>query len=331
MRTILRRFFLTGAVLFLVTGLAGAQVIRIGSSAPENSPWGRALNRVAAEWQEISNGRVRVQVFHNNIAGVESDMLRKMRIGQLQAAVVTNTSLAAFTDRVMTLSMPLLIRSEEEYNYVFERLQPGLEAEIEDNGFKVLAWSLAGWVYPFADVAVRTPDDLRPLRLATSPEEQDLIRAYQVLGYQPVSISFPERLAGLVNNMADAHLTVPILAAGFQWFGATDHMTNIKIAPAPGAILMSDRAYRRLPEQYRDEMLAAAAEIAAGLNAEISALEQTALDTMVEFGLEIVEPTDAERAQWVEEFESAYGVMLGPVFHEDMYAEIAELLDEYRR
>jgi TRAP-type C4-dicarboxylate transport system substrate-binding protein len=322
---------MAAVLLFVAVGIAGAQTIRIGSSAPENSPWGRALNRLAVEWQQISNGRVRVQVFHNNIAGVEADVIRKMRIGQLQAAVITNAALAAFSDQIMTLSMPLLIRSEDEFNYVFERVRPQIEADIADDGFQVVSWSLAGWVYPFSDEPVRTPDDLRALRLAASPEEQDLIRAYQILGFQPVSISFPERLAGLVNNMADAHLTVPILAASFQWFGATDNMTNIKIAPAPGAIIMSERAYRRLPAQYRDEMLAAANRISAGLNGEIDQLEQEALETMTEFGLTIVEPTAEEEAEWFEEFEGAYDVMLGTVFDESMYREIQEILDEYRQ
>ncbi|MFW5745244.1 MAG: hypothetical protein ACOC2D_18375, partial [Spirochaetota bacterium] len=62
-------------ILLLVAAsvVVDAQVFRIGSAAPENSPWGRTLNRLAAEWQEISEGRVRVQVFHNAIAGDEAD------------------------------------------------------------------------------------------------------------------------------------------------------------------------------------------------------------------------------------------------------------------
>ena len=102
-------------LLFLLLAVSlSAQTIRVGSAAPENSPWGRALNRVAAEWERVSNGRLRVQVFHNSIAGTEADMVRKMRIGQLQAVVITSTGLSNFSDRAMTLSMPLLIRDQGE-------------------------------------------------------------------------------------------------------------------------------------------------------------------------------------------------------------------------
>jgi TRAP-type C4-dicarboxylate transport system substrate-binding protein len=326
-------FRIFGALLLLlfVAAAVPAQSIRIGSAAPENSPWGRALNRLAVEWREASNGRVRVQVFHNSIAGQEADIIRKMRIGQLQAAVVTTVGLTAFSDRLMALSMPLLIRSDAEYNYVFDRVKDDLAADIEDDGFKVLAWSLAGWIYPFGANPIRTPGDLQQMKLAVSPEEQELIKAYQILGYQPVSIGFQERLTGLVNGMANAQITVPILAAGFQWFGATPYMLDLRISPAPGAILMSDRAYRRLPRDSRDELMEIAERISQELNSEIEELEQTAVETMKQYGLTILEPTEAERELWIDELSESYEVMLDLVFHEGMYRRIRGYLDEYRQ
>jgi TRAP-type C4-dicarboxylate transport system substrate-binding protein len=310
--------------------MASAQVFRIGSAAPENSPWGRTLNRLAAEWQRISDGRVRVQVFHNSIAGDEADMVRKMRIGQLQSVVLTSTALSSFSDGVMTLSMPLLIRTQDEYDYVFDQVREDLEAQIADDGFRVLTWSTAGWIYVFSKNPVRTPRELQGLKLAASPEEMELVRAYQLMGYQPIPISYSERLAALANGMVNAYMTVPLLAAGFQWFGATPNMLDLRIGPAPGAILLSERAYRRLPSDVRDEMIARAREIASGLDEDILQLEQEAIDTMVDYGLNIVEPTQDEIELWIQELEDSYDVTLGLVFDEALYRRIDGLLDDYR-
>ena len=328
MRTRLR--WVLVLVLILISVAGTAQTFRIGSAAPENSPWGRALNRLAAEWERISDGRIRVQVFHNAIAGNEDDMVRKMRIGQLQAVVMTNTGLSVFSDRIMTLSMPLLIRNQGEYDYVFEHVRGELEEQIEDDGFRVLGWSMAGWLYLFSAERITTPAELRQLRLAASPEEMELVRAYQLMGYQPIPIPYNERLAGLVNGMANAYLTVPILAAGFQWFPATPYMLDLVISPAPGAILMSDRAYRQLPANIRDQLLAVADEINAGLAADIAELEAQAIETMTNYGLSITPLTPEERDQWIEELEASYDVTLGLVFNEPFYHTIEELLDEYR-
>jgi TRAP-type C4-dicarboxylate transport system substrate-binding protein len=304
--------------------------IRMASIAPESSPWGRALNRLAAEWQEISDGEVTLQVFHNSVAGDESDMLRKMRIGQLQAGVFSNVGMTALSERVLTLSMPLLIRSEAEYEYVFERVEPRLNQEVERKGFVPLAWSLAGWLRFFSTDEIRDPQDLQGVKLAASPDEMQLVRGYQLMGYQPIPIPHAERLSTLTSGMANAHLTVPILAASFQWFGATPHMVSMKIAPAPGAIIMTRRAHARLPRDSRKELLAAVERVQDNYGQEIRDLEDEAIETMSENGLEIVELNAEEREDWIEEFESSYDVMLGRVFDADLYSRIRGHLDEFR-
>jgi len=326
----IRKFFVI-MLLVAASATASAQVFRIGSAAPENSPWGRTLNRLAAEWQEISNGRVRVQVFHNSVAGDEGDMVRKLRIGQLQAVVMTNTGLSSYSDGLLTLSMPLLIRDQAEFEHVFDRVRDTIEGEIADDGFRMMSWSTAGWLYFFSDNPVRTPEELRRIRLAASPEEMELVRAYQLMGYQPIAVPYTERLAALANGMVNGYLTVPILAAGFQWFGATPNMLDLKVGPAPGGVMMSERAYRRLPGDVRDELLEAAATVGSNLNEEILELEQNAIETMEDFGLNVVDLSESERAVWVEELESSYDVMLGLVFDEALFETIQELLRAYRR
>ena len=307
-----------------------AQTLRLGSPAPENSPWGRALNRIAAEWEDASDGRVRVHIFHNSIAGTEADMIRKMRIGQLQAVVITATGLSHFSDKAMTLSMPLLIRDQDEYTHVFSQVKGDLEADILEEGFHVMGWSFSGWARFFGRDAIRAPSDLRDARLAASPEEMELIRAYQLMGYQPVPLPYAERLTGLTTGMADALLTVPLLAAGFQWFAATPYMTNLRISPTPAAVLMSDRSYRQLSPALRDELFEVIERVTAGLDAEILALEQEAIDTMVQFGLNIVDLTSAETDTWIGELEDSYAVTLGLVFDEDLYRKIQAILNDLR-
>jgi TRAP-type C4-dicarboxylate transport system substrate-binding protein len=329
--TLRRSFIVICTVLFTLGALpAMGQTIRMASIAPENSPWGRALNRLAAEWNEISDGRVSLQVFHNSVAGDESDMIRKMRIGQLQAGVFSNVGMTALSQKVLTLSMPLLIRSEAEYDYVFDKVRPALDEEIEQKGFVPLAWSLAGWLRYFSKEEIRDPTELQGVKLAASPAEMQLVRGYQLMGYQPIPIPHAERLAALTSGMATAYLSVPILAASFQWFGATPYMVSMKIGPAPGAIIMTRRAHARLPRDIRDELLAAVERVQNNYGQEIRDLEAEAISTMREYGLEVVELTPDEREAWIEEFESSYGVMLGRVFDEALYNRVREHLNDFR-
>ncbi|MFP4484358.1 MAG: TRAP transporter substrate-binding protein DctP [Spirochaetaceae bacterium] len=322
--------FFFAVVLICISVPAFGVTIRMASIAPENSPWGRALNRLAAEWNDISDGRVSLQVFHNSVAGDESDMIRKMRIGQLQAGVFSNVGMTALSDKVLTLSMPLLIRTEDEYDYVFQRVRGTLDDEIESEGFVPLAWSLAGWLRFFSKDELRDPDELQGVKLAASPDEMQLVRGYQLMGYQPIPIPHAERLSTLTSGMANAHLTVPILAASFQWFGATPYMVSMKIGPAPGAIIMTRRAYAQLPRDIRDELVAAVKNVQDNYGREIRNLEQEAIDTMTNYGLEIIELSETRQEEWIQEFESSYDVMLGRVFDRDLYNRVREHLNEFR-
>jgi TRAP-type C4-dicarboxylate transport system substrate-binding protein len=226
--------------------------------------------------------------------------------------------------------MPLLIRNQEEFDYVFERVKSSLEEDIKDDGFRVLTWSTAGWLYFFSKSRLTTPDELKNLKMAASQGEMELIRAYQLMGYQAIAVPYTERLAALASGMVEAYLSVPILAAGFQWFATTPYMMDLQIGPAPGGILMSERAYRMLPQESRDEMIEFAQEVGAELNADILELENEAIETMSEFGLTIVGLSDGERETWIEELEDSYEVMIGSVFDEPFYTRIRELLSDYR-
>ena len=257
-------------------------------------------------------------------------MVRKMRIGQLQAVVMTNTGISNYSDQLLTLSVPLLIRNQDEYDFVFERVKDSLEEDIAEDGFRVLTWSTAGWLYFFSKTPLTTPEQLKNLKMAASQGEMELIRAYQLMGYQAIAVPYTERLAALAAGMVEAYLSVPILAAGFQWFATTPYMMDLKIGPAPGGILMSERAYRMLPADSRDEMIAFAQEVGAALNADILELEETAIETMSEFGLNIISLSDAEREVWIDELEDSYEVMIGSVFDEPFYQRIRDLLGEYR-
>src|SRR5712691_4597420 len=82
---------------------AQASVVKLATLVPDGSVWDRALRDMGAEWTSSTQGRVSLRVYPGGVAGDEPDVVRKMRIGQLQAAAITTAGLAsidpAFQDR----------------------------------------------------------------------------------------------------------------------------------------------------------------------------------------------------------------------------------------
>jgi len=108
----------------LLSARLGAITLKIGSLVPSGSPWDRALRTIAAEWTRLSDGLLSVRIYPAGVAGDEPDMVRKVRIGQLDAAMITMSGLQRIFNGVKTLSFPLFVSSDKELDYVLDKMRP---------------------------------------------------------------------------------------------------------------------------------------------------------------------------------------------------------------
>ncbi|THB67344.1 MAG: C4-dicarboxylate ABC transporter, partial [Spirochaetaceae bacterium] len=233
------------AIMLLGGGQLFGQTIRIASMAPQDSPWGRTLNRIAAEWHEISGGRITLQIYHGGVAGNEADVLRKIKINQLQGGVLTSSGMNSVTNKMLALSIPMQMRSKEEFLYVFDHVRPQLEASLREERLHVAGWTFGGWVYFFSRDPIESPESLRGSKLSVTPTEPDMQRAFQLMGYSPVPISTNEILTALNSGMVDSFFTSPLAAASFQFFAIANNMLNIPVAPFLGSVVISTRVWDR--------------------------------------------------------------------------------------
>src|SRR6056297_3770779 len=192
-------------LLVCVLGLSAAAarpiVIKLGSAAPDNSIWADSLKKMANEWSEISNGQVEVKIYFAGFKD-EADLIRKMKFNQLQAGIVTGFGLQVLYPNVLALSVPFLIQSEDEFEYVLDEIGPVMAEEIEKKGFKLLTWAKAGWVYFYTKKPMISPSDMRQMKIAsTGSEGGDLMNALKNLGFHPVKVRSEEVLPALASGM----------------------------------------------------------------------------------------------------------------------------------
>ena len=138
-------------------------------------------------------------------------MIRKMRIGQLHAAAISNVGLAEIDPGAYALTLPMMFDSYEEWNHVREQVNPLLEERLAEKGFIVLAWSDLGWVYFFTKSPMRTPSDLGNMKLAGSHTETRTIDIFKWAGFNPVPISTVDMMTGLQTGLIDS-LSLPVIS-----------------------------------------------------------------------------------------------------------------------
>jgi TRAP-type C4-dicarboxylate transport system substrate-binding protein len=267
-------------ILFFLPLFLDAQVIKIGSVAPDRSPWNDALKEIAREWEAISQGQVKLKIYPGGIAGSEDDMIRKMKVGTLGGAVLTNIGLTKIYPDAFVLSTPFVFHSEKEMAYVMERLNPIFEKEIKEKGFKVIIWTMSGWVNFFSKNPVLYPQDLKKQKLAFSTGEPAMEQAWKKSGYNIVPSDLKDLMMALQSGMVDAFYLPPLLAGAGQYFPLAPHMCSLKIAPLVGGMVIMDKIWERIPENYRTPMMEVVKRLSAKLAVETDALEIKALDSM---------------------------------------------------
>lgn len=331
-----RCFLIVLMLVFICSPLFAQRkiTVRLASLVPENTAWGSAINRLAAEWSRITNGEVEVIVFHNGTAGGEQEVLRKLRMDQIQAAVLTSLGMSSMAPQVMTLSYPFLIRNDTELNTVMNVVKPELDVLMQQSGYVTLAWANAGWVNIFSKTPVFVPADLRRMRLGSAGTNEQFDQAFKSMGFNIVQVPLPEVLMGLNSNRIDSTYLSPIYAAGNQVFGIAKNMMSINVAPFMGGIVINNTTWRRIPERYRNQLLAVCRQLERNIVSSTASLEADAISAMTRYGLVINELNSQQVQEWYNEIARYENNLIGganPLFDRAYYQRIKTILDEYRR
>ncbi|GHV74875.1 hypothetical protein AGMMS49940_21770 [Spirochaetia bacterium] len=302
----------------------------MASLVPENTPWGAAFNRLAADWKTITNGEVELVVYHNGIAGNEADVLRKLKMNQIQVAVLSTLGLNTITPGIMTLSAPFLVRDNTELDLVLDDLKPELEKQISAQGFYTLAWSKVGWVKFFSKAPILVPDDLKRQKLGTDENEPALMDALKAMGFQLVPVNMYQVLVSLNGGMIDAVYQSPVIAGGLQLFGVAKNMANINVAPFMGAVVVNGAAWRSIPEKYKPALIRSAKEMERGFDTSIQELEDEVIDTMHRYGLVINELTPTQKQLWYDTSNQIVPSLMGTPINQTVFRRVDTLLKAHR-
>jgi TRAP-type C4-dicarboxylate transport system substrate-binding protein len=326
------RVFPAGILALLLLGaLPGAAVeIKLASSLPANSDWGIILDRIAADWYRVSNGEVILDVYHQR-AGTEDQYLQWLRQNRFQAAVFTSSALNNVAPEIMALSIPFLIRNNDEFDAVLEELRPTLDAKIEEKGYKNLAWAKAGWVKIFSRSRVTVPDDLRRLKLATSPSDKKSFDAFKAMGFQLVGASIADIPMFFNSGRIDAIYQSPIAVQTTSLYKVANHLLSLSLAPFMGGILMNRQGWEKIPERYREPLREIVRKAGMEFEDSFYRREAEAIAIMRKDGIIYNELSPREEQVWLDDISARIpGLVDRNVFDKSTYLKIQDILQRYR-
>ena len=303
--------------------------LRVGTIVPLDSKWHQILLDIGQKWRIASKEKIKWTIFAGTL-GDEAELVRKMGLKQIQVAAVTSVGLETITRDCAALSIPMLFQSDEELDYVRERMEPKLEKALAAKGFVVLNWGDGGWVRFFSVRPAKTIGEFKRLKLFTwagSPQTEEL---YKDAGFKPVPLAPSDILQSLQTGVIEAFPAPPIAALAFQWFGLAKNMIDLKFAPIIGATIITREAWEQIDPNLRPILMKEARAAGERLKKEIRQIDDQAIVEMKKRNLVAYTPTPAEFLEWKQTAEKFYPRIRGEIVQPADFDEVTRLVAEYR-
>jgi TRAP-type C4-dicarboxylate transport system substrate-binding protein len=306
-------------------------IIRMATLVPDGSSWHLILKETAERWKQASGGRVTVRLFPGGVAGDDPDVVRKMRLGTLNAGVLTSVGVAEIDKSVYAMGIPLMYESYDEVYWVHEKMRPKLEASLEAKGFVVLNWVDGGWVHFFTKKPVAVPDDLRALKLFSWAGDAEAVEVWRSAGFNPVPLPSTELATALQTGLVEALGSPPQIAVISQFFNQAKNMTALRWQLLQGATLVSKGTWEKVPADVRPQLMEIAREAGTQLRKEVREAESRDVAAMQKRGLSVVPVSAAQKAEWQKLTESLYPRIRGKIVPAEAFDEAMRYRDEYRK
>jgi TRAP-type C4-dicarboxylate transport system substrate-binding protein len=308
---------------------AEAGQLRIATVAPAGSSFHKRLQSLGVEWAR-GPGAVSMNIYAGTQGG-EPQIVRRMRVGQLQGAMLTSVGLAQIDRSVLALQyFPLLFRDWDDVDRVRERLQPDLEARLRKAGYVALFWADAGWVRFFSRKPVQNIRDLKAMRVYASSGDPESVEIFKDF-YTPVVLEPDQILLGLRNGMIDALPVPPFLANVNQVPIYAPYMLDLRWAPVTGALVLTERAWKQLDPKtqawLRESSDRAGHEMRRASRLEDEQTVQAMKDKM---GLKVTTLTPEAEREWRAEVARRYPLLRDTLVPAPMYDATVEILKARR-
>src|SRR3990172_7575684 len=306
-------------------------VIKIATLAPEGSSWTKVLHRLNDEVKKKTEKRVEFRIYPGGVLGDEKDVLRKMKIGQIQGAALTSGGLSALNKELDVLQIPFLFQTYEEVDAVLNRMDSSLRKGFEENGYILLGWPEAGFIYLLSTVPVSSVADLKKAKVWIWEESPMSKAIFDEAGVSAIPLSVPDVMVGLQTGLVQVIYAPPTGAISLQWFTKVKYMTDVPLVYLAGGVVVNKETFRKISATDQKVLLEAFQHHMDQLKTITRNENRDAIQVMTKQGVKIVTPSKEHIEEFKKLSDKAMGRIAGQTFSKKVLEEVSSILENLRK
>ncbi len=225
-------------------------VITIATLAPKGTPWlNLPENTLMPQIDKLSGGKVEMKIYAGGVMGEDTDVLRKMDIGQIDSCGCTALGILAASPETSVLLIPGLFNNYDEVDYILKKFRRELDEACEKRGYILSCLIDTGNFYMFSKKKIDSLDDIRKRKVLTwfGSVETTL---YEELGIDATPVAVPETISALSTGLADTNLAPAAWMLGMQAYQYVKYYIKQPWLYSPGAALVSVNTKEKMRRQF---------------------------------------------------------------------------------
>jgi len=256
-----------------------------------------AFHLCALKFKEVveaeTGGEITVTIFPNAKLGDERALLENMKMGAVDAGIITSGPIINFLPEFGIFDLPFLFRSPEHAYAVLDGpIGQGMLQSMESQGWMGLAYGERGFRnLTNSKRSVQTPEDMKGLKIRLM-QNPVYVESFKLLGANAVPMAWTEALTALQQGTIDGQENPLNVIVSFKLFESQKYLSLTRHAYAPNVIMMSKITWNRLSPEQQEIVKKAAAEAAwANRNYDNEKAAEW-LQFLKDQGMEVVENPD---------------------------------------
>ncbi|MCV6822931.1 MULTISPECIES: TRAP transporter substrate-binding protein [Halocynthiibacter] len=310
-----------------MTAAHAETVLKLATAAPEKTPWGAQIIRLAEAIATESEGRLKVEPYFNSQLGTENDTMAQLARGRIEMGLFTVNAGAQQAPEIGLMQLYGYYDSNDQRACVQDNhLTDEIRARLSSKGVYFGTWAEVGNGYLVSDREIASPDDLKGLKIGISVNRINT-EYWKTLGANPVPVSPGEAASSASTGLIDVYPTVYTFYIPSGLNKVYPVVSEYNYSNGPAMFAMSQRVLERLSEEDQAAVKRAFAQFSSkAVMDEIFAFEDVLRGMHTQSGGSIIEVPAEQVAAFREKLPPFWAAMAAD-YGEDG-AKIIKLMEE---
>ena len=229
--------------------------LKVGTTTAPDGHYVLGLVEMQKKLEELSGGKMTIDIYPNSALGGESDMMDAVSNGTQDMVLSSTGPIPSFsnaTKRWSTLDLPYLFKDREQaYKVLDGKIGEALLKDFEGTGVKAIGF----WENGFRELTnnkkeIKTPADLAGMKIRTM-ENAVHMATYTQLGATPTAMAWGEIFSALQQGTVDGQENPLAIILTAKVYEVQKYLSMIDLFYSPCVLMINEDTYNGFTDEQK--------------------------------------------------------------------------------